>query len=680
MQLARRPKQAPGSRRRAVAVACLGLVAVPSCSGGGCKRGTPYVPFLDDAAATPPAPLDPPTSDAAIDAGSLRAFAGVHAFNAPPGATSFAVDGLSIDAPPGQAIVTALAYDVDADGKRDVVAYVQPAGGGGGELRLYRGESATKVASASASAPLASSELGMPAPCAGKATLSLVGAHSVAIDVRPACGDATPTPRRYALVAFAPTPAVRWSARVGELPQGWTFAIEAESIDRDGDGIDDPTLTFALEGGGPPFEPGDRVAAKLKFIDRPAGLARDRIEPESSFQAIAQSALQKASKKATALGVAAQVTRLRILHAAVCAEGGWPLLDVGGDHGVACGPSRALEDATVAEVRAALALGDPIAAIAARGWLSIGALTHTKRSRDEVDRAINAALPTIWTTTHDVKAVPITAVPTTALPTTAARGVPTWGSLAFDKGGDLLVRTISGVARVDANSLDDDGANDVTSWPAEVIFPGKDVRLSGVADPCDGPSLGAKLSGHDVPTGSTTVLLPLLARLAVGRCSGGRGASASVVPIAWGSSGLLAAVDLEMIWIPGEATTASGGRATGTLPPPSAPIDGPYVSGSPRSPSGDMLVLPTRFGLVRRDETAETMTYALLRSRELEGLYATLRECTIANDGLHVACVREGKVILLDTNDAASAASASASAPLPPLPSPAPTPSTAPSP
>jgi hypothetical protein len=99
-----------------------------------------------------------------------------------------------------------------------------------------------------------------------------------------------------------------------------------------------------------------------------------------------------------------------------------------------------------------------------------------------------------------------------------------------------------------------------------------------------------------------------------------------------------------------------------------------------------MLVLPTRFGLVRRDETAETMTYALIRSKELEGLYGSLRECAIANDGLHVACVREGRVILLDTNDgaasgAASAApSASASSALPPLPTADSAPSTAPSP
>jgi len=134
-------------------------------------------------------------------------------------------------------------------------------------------------------------------------------------------------------------------------------------------------IVIGLEGGSAPWDSGEKVSAKLVYIDKPAGLSKDRREPETSFQAIAQLALQRA-KKPTAAAVFAATRRLRMLHSAICAEGGAPWIDFSGDHGLACAPSRALEDAAVAEVKAALALGDPILAVAARERLSSSAASR----------------------------------------------------------------------------------------------------------------------------------------------------------------------------------------------------------------------------------------------------------------------------------------------------------------
>jgi hypothetical protein len=142
------------------------------------------------------------------------------------------------------------------------------------------------------------------------------------------------------------------------------------------------------------------------------------------------------------------------------------------------------------------------------------------------------------------------------------------------------------------------------------------------------------------------------------RCNGGS-TSVAVAPVAWGAQGLYALVAREPVIIP-----TSGARANGTLPAPAAPVDGAYVQGSPRSPSGTFLVVPTLFGLLRRDDGSGGQA-SYVRVKDLEGLYVSgLRECAIADGGTKLACVRDAvpspKVVLIDT---------SATTP-PPLPAP----------
>jgi len=67
--------------------------------------------------------------------------------------------------------------------------------------------------------------------------------------------------------------------------------------------------------------------------------------------------------------------------------------------------------------------------------------------------------------------------------------------------------------------------------------------------------------------------------------------------------------------------------------------DGAYVMGGPRSPSGAYLVHPTRFGVVKRDE--RNGSFVFVRTKDLEGLYGTLRECAVEDSGQRIACARK---------------------------------------
>ncbi len=620
-------------------LAAMATVASSATGCSGCRNEHPYVPFLADSSATPK--VDGGVAlvvDSSVDGGKAPTFQAVRASLAPPNTTKWALEGISFEAPPGQLIIAGVARDLDGDGRRDVAAYMQPAAGGGGELRYFHGDEAGGLAPSKVVGGGQGNDLSVPSPCQAKPTMTLVGPHTITLDLRPSCGDAAPAPRRFVLVAFAPTPSLRFSARISEAPAGWTFTVDVDAPDRDGDGVDDPTFAFGLEGGGPPYEPGERIVARLRYWDRPAGLSRDRTEPEASFQQIAQQATARAAKKATAAAVPALVRRLRLLHSSLCSEAGGPWIDVGGDHGVGCGASRGMEDAGAAEVKAHLVLGDVLSAIVARERLAGAPVTKTSKTRETIDKLILAAAPAIWATQRELRAIP----------NTPAKGAPAWGALAFEKSGTLLVRTATSVQRIDPITLDDGDASDVGAWSWEVGYPSKDARLASVLDACEAPYMVARVSGHDVPTGATLVPLPLLPPLFTSRCGDGKaGASAQTTPVAWGPSGLFALVDDEPVIVPLELVTASG-KATGTLPAPAAAIDGAFTLGAPRSPNGQWLVVPTRFGIVRRDDT--TRAAILIRNKELEGLYGTLRECAINNEGTRLACVHDGKVVLFDAS------------------------------
>ena len=96
------------------------------------------------------------------------------------------------------------------------------------------------------------------------------------------------------------------------------------------------------------------------------------------------------------------------------------------------------------------------------------------------------------------------------------------------------------------------------------------------------------MAGHDVPTGSTLLPLPMIPAMSAGRCGSGS-STVPAVPVAWGAQGLYTLVAREPVIVPANVAA----RPSGVLPAPAAPVDGAYVQGSPRSPSGGFLIVPT---------------------------------------------------------------------------------------
>jgi hypothetical protein len=162
-----------------------------------------------------------------------------------------------------------------------------------------------------------------------------------------------------------------------------------------------------------------------------------------------------------------------------------------------------------------------------------------------------------------------------------------------------------------------------------VLAPDGATRWIEAYDPCDALALRATFA----PTGSgdpRDVALPVAPPLGT-RCAttGAKGEPAHALPVAWGARGLEAIVA-------GEPVLVSPDLARATLAV--ASLDQPVTPGAPRSPSGRVTVVPTSLGIVVRGPRTR-----IYRARELEGGYLELRDCTVSDDAMRVACVRGGR-------------------------------------
>ncbi len=202
-----------------------------------------------------------------------------------------------------------------------------------------------------------------------------------------------------------------------------------------------------------------------------------------------------------------------------------------------------------------------------------------------------------------------------------------WGSLAFEPGGKLLVRTLAGPVRVDPEAGDEAAAESAADWKSGVSSPDGSMRWIEAYDPCDGVAVHATFAGRD---DLRDVALPVLPPLG-DRCAGSRGAPVRSLPIAWPAVGLEAIVDGEPLLVSTDLGRAS---ELGSL------VDLHGGRGAPVSPDGRTLVVPTGVGLLVRSLDARAR---LLRAPELDGTYADQRDCTVSNDATHVACVHAGK-------------------------------------
>jgi hypothetical protein len=585
------------------------LVALAGCSGS-CRGGKPYVPYAIDGGTASIEVAEAGVVATAPDASATGPALPVGQA-LPPGTRSYAVDGASVDVTDDRALANVLAADLDADGNKDLLAVVtRPSAPP--EVFFYRGRSTRGF-----EPPVAAFAPASGAACDAAARLAQVGKRTALVEIA-ACG--ARGVRALAAIGFDRTGArVRFAAAVTDEAALPRLTVDMDASDRDGDGIDDLAMRVALEGGGAPFEPGPKVTAQIKWLDRPAGMSREPDEPEASFRAIAQTAAARAVKPKEAATVAQLVHQLRALVRALCPESGSPRLARTAGADAACGPSRALEDAQLAVVRAHVTTGDALRAIAALDRAQLPPATRTPARLADAQAAIAQVAPTRT-------AIALRAV--AAVPKVDRGRAPAWGPVAFEPDGKLLVRTASLVVRVDPATGDETEADGVAAWKTALVAPDGAFRWIEAYDPCDAHAAQATFA----PTGDGEpkhVALPVTP--AGARCAG-KGEPVAVVPVAWGAAGLEAVVAGEPLLVSSDLA-----RATPLL----AWLDQPMSQGSPRSPNGKALVVPTSQGLFVRGAAPR-----LYRAKELDGAYGELRGCTIADDATRVACVKAGRVVV----------------------------------
>jgi hypothetical protein len=541
---------------------------------------------------------------------------------APPGTARWSLQDVVLEAPQGTLFVSALVRDFDGDGAKDAFALVRPPDPSAlASLAYYRGRS--PGARLQATSTFAPSALSVPSPpgaaCTDDARLLGIGRRSVLAEIGVLCSAASGSgPDRWIAVVEAGTEAaVRLALTASDPPGAATLSLDASASDRDGDGRDDVTLVVSLEGGGPPFEPGPRVSGTFAWLDRPAGLSPDVRTAQGSFAALASQASARAARAKDAEDVPPFVAQARSLWRAACVDSGAArLVGVVGTAGVSCSASRPLDDLALAEARAFATMGDGLRAAVLLGLAERSAGAFTPARAAEAEKWLSPVAPPA--SARSVRAIG-------AVPSVTTGHEPAWGALAFEPSGKLLVRTRAGVVRVDPEA-GDEAAADGVAWQTAVTSPDGSMRWIEAYDPCDGFALRATFaSGDDM----RDLALPVAPPPGV-RCAGARGAPATTVPLAWTGVGLEALVDGVPLLVAADIGKAS---------PMASFVDAPAPPGSALSPDGKTVVLPTHVGLVERSVSRTR----LLRGAVLDGTYDEQRDCTVSNDGVHVACVRAGR-------------------------------------
>jgi len=563
----------------------------------GCQKDKPYTPFgvtsalpnADDAGEAPPA------SSAKVEPGKFAP-----ALVAPEGSRKLRMGELTLDAPPHYVFDRALVLG-EAD-KQQAVAWLKadvdsPQVPRGLLLAYGAGGVPKQVMTLANFVPIA-------AGCVNSTRLVQTGKGSVLVDTTATCPPG--------MVARVPIEAVSvvapgsdrpevLSLRVAAPAPGELLSIDEDSSDRDGDGREDVKLTFTLTG-----PEGARASAALAFVDRAAGVSRDAAEPRASLLLGAKAILTKAGPTA-----AAEVDAMRRLLSALCAEGATPRVFDSEGSPLRCEDLGSVVDTLArAEVLSRLSAKDALGAVAVitrSDW-------YFKKISADAEKSITKEL------TKRLLAVKPSASPLTAKPK-AAKG-PHFSPLWFEQDGALLIETDSGVVRASRDgttetAIDADGGT--PAWPLDVAdTTGR--RLTGSLCACDSSEIQLAIADQ---AGTPQAGLPT--RLLAPRPGGckGRFSCPDPTPVATSDSGFSVLI----------AGALSEPKKSGkSLPSP----------GSARSPDGSWLVAATALGLVVTGPAQELWK---LPDAPVDARHA--QDCVVANDRAAVACVSDGKVVLL---------------------------------
>ena len=591
----------------ALALSLAALVA-----GCKCGKDKPYTPF-GVASGNEPLPVPVPSAsgaEAPPDAAAPGGFAKKRAAVAPVGATRWTLDGMALTAPEGRAFARGLVADFDADEKPEAVTWTVPKEGPG-ELWLHPQEGAPRRL-----ATLPGFVPGGPT-CKLESELTQTGPRTVTLDASASCEPAllARTPKR-AIVVVAPraerNPVL--TLRVAEPAPGEVLGLDVDTSDKDGDGRDDVRLAVSVTKQGSKRS----ASAQLVWFDRASGVSRDATEPAASLARMASLPLARAKSKQNAESALELVGATRRLLGSLCAEGGVPRVFDGDGAPIACGKLGVTVDRlAMAELRAALTVGDVLAAggaLSRDGWY-FGAASE--KIRKEMTRALEGATTRVEATSTRPGARP-----------TRETTAPRFSPLAFEPSGALLVQTGSGLVRIATDGteqpLDADAAPE--SWPLEVVSDGG-WRWSGVALACDRSEVLLSVqTGPGTPAAPPLVTDLLAPR--PGACRGGAPPKyARPAPLAWKTTGLEAIVAGAHV---GPKTSAADAALR------------PQPLGTPRSPDGRHLVVPTPIGLlVTGPKKPELWQTANLPEE------TALSDCAVASGAAAVACVASGQLLIL---------------------------------
>ncbi|HKO93538.1 MAG TPA: hypothetical protein VJU61_20430, partial [Polyangiaceae bacterium] len=396
--------------------------------------------------------------------------------------------------------------------------------------------------------------------------------------------------------------------RLAAPAPGETLRLEIVSRDRDGDGRDDVEMGVVVAAPG-----AAEVRASFVWLDRPAGLSRDALEPQASFVRLASLESVRANNQKSSLGVAENVANARRLYSSLCAESGvsrvW--LDSGAE--LSCGElSGPFQSLTLASISAELNLGRADRALAAleqHSWFPSGNKVDTQHF---IDTQLSQLLPRL-VRRRVIKLVPLKAPPR------AVDGGPHFSPLTFHADGSLLLLTPEGVVRAAPDGrYEYDASKEVDPWQTAVLSKSGE-QLTGIAFPCERSEV---LWLRSAPGGAPLAPLPTtLVAPRPGACRGGSTFTPPrVAPIAWTEDGVSAFV---------------GTFLSGTLPahPP---------LGSALSPNARFAAVASGWGLLVRggDKTA-------LWVFDDPALPTQLRDCVVSNNAQAAACLLAGRAFVI---------------------------------
>lgn len=596
----------------------VGIALLVAGCDSACDRDHPYVPY---AIGDERAPADAGNS-AIADAAPPSPREGDLA---PDGSTQWAYAGATLVAPEGSVFVAAVPLTTgEAPTVRVAALMREPALDGAWQLADFKGERGASLT------PRALSRVDSPAlgeGCRALASIGRRGASSVVYELRASCQTVSDKPpeRRLAWVELEPAHKRKFDATMAD-PAG-APSIDARLVTRDidGDGNDDVELELSMAA--PLGDDAKPLTAttnvKLSWLDRPSGLAREPKEPNHTLDALAGRAMaiaRSAKGSAKAPHVARQVDAV---FSALCAEGGAVRLRGAMGHApIRCGSQASLETAHLATAEAFVKSGDIAGAALAFDRASLPPAVRSEKRRSATWKRIDKA----FTPLHGATMRVVAAVPTAAGgPTT-----PHWGSLWFEPTGHLLVRTSSGVVRVDPETGNELAAPEVTPWPENIETASGDDRWVDVYVPCEGGEVLATWTARG-STDLNHVSLPLSA-FTRRPCRASRGVILTSRPLGWGPGGLDAVCDGVPVRIPVGAPRAAAIAANAS---------GGATPGGARSPNGNFVVFPSSKGLVVGGTAAR-----LLTANELAGGYLELQDCAVSSDGYRVSCIRGGRAFV----------------------------------